>query len=182
MQGGKLAVANHIDVLKILLKHSKMSTFSCHAAVAHLQLDTGSKRKFVEGGVGGAVHDLQAAPLSSMSLGQGCFVVECKNASMYGRHMRDFFIVDFYIDSDLPIRLRSRDGKIVFTDLLVGVGKYKNGEEAQNALRLMFELKDKMLDDLESLEVDETLLENQVCLELNSSYIYSNHIMIIYCQ
>ena len=182
MQGGKIAFANHIDLFRLIMANGKMSVLSASTATAYLNFDRGSKRKFVEGGVGGAVHDLQAAPLSSMSLGQGCFVVECKNASMYGRHMRDFFIVDFYIDSNLPIRLRRRDGKIVYTDLLVGVGKYENEEEAQNALSLMFELKDKMIADLESLEVDETLLENQVCLELNSSYIYSNHIMIIYCQ
>jgi len=182
MQGGTIAIANHIDVFRLIMAHKKMNALCSNTATAYLQFDKDSKEKFVQGGVGGAAHGVEAAPLSSMSLGPGGFVVECKNASMYGRHMREFLIVDFYIDSDFPIRLRSRDSKLVFTDLLLGVGKYENEDEAQNALSLMFEVKDKMIADLESLEVDKTLLENQVCLELNSSYISSNNSNIIYCE
>ena len=116
----------------------------------------------VTGAVGGIAHAVQ--PSASQGLSPGCFVVPCTNASMYGRQMRDILIVDFYIDSDFLIGFRSSDGKVVFSDLLVGVGRYTNVEEAQNAMSLMFQHEDQILADLESLEVDEMLLENKVCL------------------
>jgi len=147
------------------MTHPKMTSFCEDTASAFLD-------KFVQGAVGGAAKDVETAKRSSMALDPWCFVVPCQDSSMYGNYMRDIRIVNFYIDSDLQVRFRSRDGKVVFTDLLVGVGKYKTAEEAHNAMRCMFEQEDEIIADLESLEVDEMLLENKVCHEMELIIYY----------
>ena len=116
----------------------------------------------VQGGVGGSACAVHEAPSSSLVLPAGCFVVPYHNASIYGKKMRDVHIAGFSVESDAVIRFRSSDGKVVITDLLVGVGMYANVKEAHDAMSLMFGNQDKMIARLESLEVDEKLLENEV--------------------
>jgi len=158
VQGGKLAVVNSTDLFKILIIHPKIITHNVNIINAYMQYNTGP--------VGGIAHAVQEAPRSSHGLSPGCFVVPCMNASLYGKQMRDILIIDFYINSDLVIRFRSSDSKVVITDLLVGVGRYENVKEANDAMSLMFGNEEKNIAHLESLEADEKLLENKVCLKI----------------
>jgi len=73
---------------------------------------------------------------------------------MYGKYMRDIIILDFYVESDKVVRFRHRDGKVVFVDLLAGVGGYSRSvDTCQQHMRKMVKRKDVKLADLESLEV-----------------------------
>jgi len=87
-------------------------------------------------------HLVQAAPSSSLVLPPCCFAVTCKNASMYGKKMRDVHMAGFSVESDKVIRFRSSDGKVAVGDLLVGVGRYSSVKLAQKAIYTMME--DKM--------------------------------------
>ena len=147
-------MASMHDVIKLLVLHPKMTAFNVNIINAYLQYNKGA--------VGDLAHAVQEAPISSQGLSPGYFEVPCINASLYGKQMRDILIVDFYINSDILIRFRRRDGKVVITDLLVGVGRYANVKEAYDAMSLMFGNEEKMIANLESLEVDEKLLENEV--------------------
>jgi len=71
-----------------------------------------------------AVMDMQRTGKVVEGLPTGYFVVTCKNASMYGKRMRDVHIAGFSVQSDAVVRFRSSDGKVAVADLLVGVGKY----------------------------------------------------------
>jgi len=157
--GGQLAVVSMTDIGNIMLLHPKMMVSNVNIVNAYAQLSAET--------VNSIARSAQETTSSIEGQSPDCFVVCCMNASLYGKKMRDILIVDFYIDSELEIRFRSSDSKVVMTDLLVGVGKYTNTEEAQNAMSLMFEHKDKLIAHLESLEVDENLLQNKVCIKSN---------------
>ena len=131
--GGQLAVASMTDIGNIMLIHPKMMVSNVNIVNAYAQLSAET--------VNSIARSVQENTSSIQGLSPDCFVVCCMNASLYGKRMRDILIVDFYIDSELEIRFRSSDSKVVMTDLLVGVGKYTNTEEAQNAMSLMFEKK-----------------------------------------
>jgi len=150
----EVAVASMEDTANLLIIHPKMKSFNLNVFNVYVQHNKCA--------VGGIVRAVREAPSPSQGLSPDCFVVPCMNASLYGKHMRDILIVDFYINSDIVIRFRSSDGKVVITDLLVGVGMYANVKEAHDAMSLMFGNQDKMIARLESLEVDEKLLENEV--------------------
>jgi len=165
MQGVKVPIGNHLYVFQLIMTNQKMASFCVDASSGYLD-------KSVKGVVGGAAKDVQTAQGSSMELDTSCSLVPCQDSSMYWNYMRDIRIVNFYIDSDVQVRFRSRDGKVVFTDLLVGVEKYKTAEEAHNAMRCMFEQEDEIIADIESLEVDEMLLENKVCREMELIIYY----------
>ena len=121
----------------------------------------------VQGGVGGSACAVQVAPSSSLVLPAGCFSVTCKNASMYGRKMRDLHMAGFWMKSDAVVRFRSSDGKVAVADLLVGVGRYSCVKLAQKAIYTMMEDSDGKLSDLDSLEVDKELFDQKVCTILN---------------
>jgi len=101
-------------------------------------------------------HLVQAAPSSSLVLSPGCFVVPSKNASMYGKKMRDVHIAGFSVESDAVIRFRSSDGKVAVADLLVGVGKYVSVSKSQETIFKYLQSKDDKIRDLD-IEVDEKL-------------------------
>ena len=106
-----------------------------------------------------------------------CFVVTCKNASMYGKRMRDVHIAGFSVQSDAVVRFRSSDGKVAVADLLVGVGRYAYVHLAQKAIYKMMEDSDGKLSDLDSLEVDKELFDQKVCTCLNNfAYLYQGPI------
>jgi len=110
---------------------------------------------------------VQAAPSSSLVLPDGCFVVTCKNSSMYGKKMRDVHIAGFSMKSDAIARFRRMDGKVVVADILVGVGRYACVKLAQKAIYKMMEESDGKLSDLDSIEVDKELFDQKVCTFLN---------------
>ena len=87
------------------------------------------------------------------------FVVPSKNNSMYGKKMCDVHMAGFTMESDHVIRFRKRDGKVVVGDLLVGMGKYGRVASAQDSILKMIELKNDKVTDLESMEVDKTLID-----------------------
>ena len=105
---------------------------------------------------------VQEAPSSSLVLPPGCFVVTCKNSSMYGKKMRDVHIAGFSVKSDAIVRFRRSDGKVVVADIMVAVGKYGKFGHAQEAIyKLMVNCDDKV-SDLESIVVDKEL-DQKVC-------------------
>jgi hypothetical protein len=104
------------------------------------------------------------APSSSLVLPPGCFKVTCKNASMYGKKMRDVHIAGLSMESDKVIRFRSSDGKVAVGDLLVGVGRYSFVHIAQKAIYKMIEDNDDKVSDLDSLVVDHDLFDQKVCI------------------
>jgi hypothetical protein len=106
------------------------------------------------------------APSSSLVLPRGCFKVTCKNASMYGKKMRDVHIAGFTVESDKVIRFRSSDGKVAVGDLLVGVGRFARFSEAQRMMSNLIDIKDNKINDLGSLEVDMNLVD-QVIFDFN---------------
>jgi len=111
-------------------------------------------------------HLVQAAPSSSLVLSPGCFVVPSKNASMYGKKMRDVHIAGFSVESDAVIRFRSSDGKVAVADLLVGVGRFARFSEAQRMMSNLIDINDNKINDLGSLEVDRNLTD-QVIFNFN---------------
>ena len=81
--------------------------------------------------------------------------------------MRDVHIAGFSVQSDAVIRFRTRDGKVVVGDLLVGVGRYPDVKHAQCAIYKMIDASDHKVLDLESLEVDKESYDQKVCTFLN---------------
>ena len=60
--------------------------------------------------------------------------------------------------SHLSVGFRQRDEKVSAPDLMVVSGKYKMVSEAHDAILKMVEIKDTMLDGLDSLEIDDNLV------------------------
>jgi len=118
---------------------------------------------------------VQMAPGSSLMLPAGSFSVTCKNASMYGKKMRDLHMAGFWTQSDAVIRFRSRDGKVSVGDLLVGMGKYVSVSKAQELIFNWIDIKHHFLNDLESIEVDKELMQKKVGTFLNNlAYLYGD--------
>ena len=103
-----------------------------------------------------------AAPSSVVVLPQGGFVVPFKDGSMYGKKMCDVHMAGFAMESDAVIRFCKSDGKVAVGDLLVGVGRYARFADAQDTILKFIERKDNKIDDLRSLEVDDTLIRQKV--------------------
>jgi len=92
----------------------------------------------------------------------GRFVVTCKNASMYGKQLRDVHSAGFSVLSDAVVRFRSRDDKVSVGDLLVGVGKYSSVSKAHETIFGWIQSNNNILTDLDSLEVDNNLFDQKV--------------------
>ena len=108
-----------------------------------------------QGGVGGSA-------CAEQGLSSGCFTVTCKNASMYGKKLRDVHIAGFSVQSDAVVRFRSSDGKVAVADLLVGVGKYGRFSEAQRMMSTLIDINDNKINDLGSLELDMNLTDEVI--------------------
>jgi len=126
----------------------------------------------VYSGIGGIETAFQASEFGSKQTGQtsalalapGCFVVPSMNGSMYGRKMCDIHIVGASMESDHTIRFRSKDKKVVVSDLLIGLGKYRTYQVAHKAIFKMIEQRDDKITCLESLEIDENLAYERIIL------------------
>jgi len=111
-----------------------------------------------QGAVGGAACLIVGPP-------EGSFYVSCKNASMYGKKMRDVHIAGYSVQSDVVIRFRTRDGKVAVADLLVGVGKYVSVSKAQETMMKFIQSKDERIRGLD-IEVD-TKYTDEVLFNFN---------------
>ena len=105
-------------------------------------------------------------PSSSLVLPPGCFVVPSKNASMYGKEIRDIHMDGFSMETDAVVRFSKSDNKVVAADLLVGVERYGRVCDAQRMISNLIEIKDNQIDGLGSLEVDINLAD-QVIFNFN---------------
>ena len=164
---GREPVRHLSHSIKLLTRHPKMTSLGDAAARTH-----------VEGNSEGAAvvaRAVQAAPSSSLVLPPGCFTVTCKNASMYGKKMRDVHIAGFSVESDKVIRFRSSDGKVAVGDLLVGVSKYVSVSKAQETIFKYMESKDNKIRDLD-IEVDKKL-SDVVCDSNLMIFLYSYQII-----
>jgi len=65
---------------------------------------------------------------------------------------------EFAMNSHLSVGFRERDEKVSAPDLMVVSGKYSLVSEAHGAILKMVENKDAMLNDLDSLEIDDNLI------------------------
>ena len=65
---------------------------------------------------------------------------------------------EFCMKSHLSVGFRQRDEKVSAPDLLVVLGKYKLVSEAHDAMLKMLEIKDAVLNGLDSLEIDDNLV------------------------
>ena len=122
---------------------------------AHVERETGAA-----GGIARAV-------VNREGVSPGCFEVTCKNASMYGKRMRDVHIAGFSVKSALLVRFRSSDCKVAVGVFLVEVDKYSCVKVAQRAICKMIEDNNGKVSDLDSLEVDKELFDQKVCTLLN---------------
>jgi len=110
---------------------------------------------------------VQAMPSSSVELAPGCFVVPSKNASMYGKKMRDIHIAGFTLESNATIRFRKSNGKVVVADLLVAIGRYSRTDSAQHAIVKLINRSDEIVQHLNSIEVDKSLIDKVSAYFLN---------------
>jgi len=108
-----------------------------------------------------------AMPSSSMGLDALKSAVTCKNASMYGKKMRDVHIAGFSVKSEAVVRFRTSDDKVAVADVLVAVGRYGYVHLAHKAIYTMIEKGDDKVSDLDSLEVDRGSFEQKVCTLFN---------------
>jgi len=65
---------------------------------------------------------------------------------------------EFCMKSHVSVGFRQRDEKVSAPDLLVVLGKYKLVSEAHDAMLKMVEIKDAVLNGLDSLEIDDNLV------------------------
>jgi len=95
-----------------------------------------------------------------------------KDASLYGKKMRDVHMAGFSVDSDAIIRCCSRDHTVSVADMLVGVGRFGFHSSANRALLKMIKCEDKKLEGLTSLVEDKTKFDTVSSLFFYK--IYSN--------
>ena len=82
--------------------------------------------------------------------------VSSKDASLYGKKMRDVHMAGFSVGSDAIIRCCSLDHTVSVADMLVGVGRFASYKYANQALLKMIKRKDEKLKCLGSLVEDKT--------------------------
>ena len=96
-------------------------------------------------------------------LPKDCFVVPSKNASMYGKKVKNIHMGGFSVENnrldDRVIRFRKRDHKVLMPEMLAVLGKYDSYKNANRAVLKLISSKDDKVTDLTSLEIDTTLFD-----------------------
>jgi hypothetical protein len=92
----------------------------------------------------------------------GRILVSSKNASMYGKKLRDVHLAGFIVDSDALIHFCSRLHTPRAADMLVGVGRFTSYWNANRALQKWIKNDDEPVKGLSSLVQDNTKC-NMVC-------------------
>ena len=92
----------------------------------------------------------------------GRILVSSKNASMYGKKLRDVHLAGFMVESDATIHFCSRDHTVRVADLMVGLGKFASYKYANRTLLQWIKNNHKHVEELHSLVVDNTKC-NMVC-------------------
>jgi len=98
--------------------------------------------------------------------------VYSKDASLYGKKMRDVHMAGFSVGSDAIIRCCSRDHSVSVADMLVGIGRFASYKYANQILLQMIKRKDKKFHGLNTLVEDKTKFDTVSTLLLDK--IYSN--------
>jgi len=146
--GRPLAVVHPSDLNKAFTKHMEM------ASVLVASNDAG--------GVGGVAVQTAGGD-SSLVLPKDCFVVPSKNASMYGKKVKNIHMGGFSVENnrldDRVIRFRKRDHKVLMPEMLAVLGKYDSYKNANRAVLKLISSKDDKVTDLTSLEIDTTLFD-----------------------
>jgi len=146
--GRLLAVVHPSDLNKAFTKHMEM------ASVLVASNDAG--------GVGGVAVQTAGSD-SSLVLPKDCFVVPSKNASMYGKKVKNIHMGGFSVENnrldDRVIRFRKRDHKVLMPEMLAVLGKYDSYKNANRAVLKLISSKDDKVTDLTSLEIDTTLFD-----------------------
>ena len=150
--GRPLAVVHPSDLHKAFTKHMEMASVLVPSNDAPVQ--------YVQAGVGGVAVQTAGGD-SSLVLPKDCFVVPSKNASMYGKKVKDVHMGGFSVQNrgldDRVIRFRKRDHKTAVADMLVVLGKYESYQNANRAVLNMISNKNDKVTDLTTLEIDTTL-------------------------
>jgi len=107
-------------------------------------------------------------PAAPTMLPDNTFIVSSSNYSMYGKKLCDMHLAMLSVKSNMVIRFRKSDHKLVVADMLVGMGRYDAYNVANRAVQNFIAKKDDRISDLASVEVDKTLSAEQVnvCLYL----------------
>jgi len=152
--GRPLAVVHPSDLHKAFTKHMEMASVLVPSNDAPVQ--------HVQAGVGGVAVQTAGGD-SSLVLPKDCFVVPSKNASMYGKKIKDIHMGGFSVQNrgldDRVIRFRKRDHKVLMPELLAALGRYDCYKTAHRAILKLVTNKDEKVADLASLEIDTTLFD-----------------------
>jgi len=118
---------------------------------------------------------------SSLVLPKDCLVVPSKNASMYGKKMKDIYMGEFSAENnrldDRVIRFRKSDNKVVMPDMLWVLGRYTSYKNANRAVLKLTTSNDDKVTGLTSLEIDTTLTDTVIHLYIHHNTYIMTYIM-----
>jgi len=177
VQGKKIPMTSGKDLVRLLKRLKKREQKQGNVGKNTILAAAGGEAAVpVEEVVGGAVEIAPVPGVSSDAVGDGCFT----KASASGSHMMPPPMLPmasskynsmiskklceitqfpgFAKKSHLSVGFRQRDEKVSVPDLMVVSGKYNLVSEAHDAILKMVEIKDPVLNDLDSLEIDDNLM------------------------
>ena len=179
MQGKTVKLISGGDIIKMLAEQEKIEALQKKRIEEKAVSMKAGAVKPAEGVVGGAVEIAPVPGVISDAVGGRGFAngtssplmmpprkfpvasstVVFRQNSMISKKLCEITqFPEFAMKSHLSVGFRQRDEKVSAPDLMVVSGKYNLVSEAHGAILKMIEIKDPMLNDLDSLEIDDKLL------------------------